>query len=205
MLAARRELTFRGMATRSYIEKIVLKGLARKMCGGIPLVEFSPGINVLAGPNGSGKSTVLRVLRDRAWATREECEIWREGEENLEFVAFDSEQDNARFKPGRGPLQFISTAGSHGQVQLRTYGFLRDRISRGSLVMLDEPEAALDMAGIVNLVETIKARSDVQWILATHHPALWQIPGARIIELRPGHVQYTIAQWRALVGGNFAL
>ena len=37
------------------------------------------------------------------------------------------------------------------------------------------------------------------------HRVLWQIPGARVIELRPGHVQRTIAQWQSLVGGNFSL
>ena len=36
-------------------------------------------------------------------------------------------------------------------------------------------------------------------------PGEVQIPGARIIELRPGHVQRTIAQWQSLVGGNFSL
>ncbi len=193
------------MAKKSYIIKAVLAGNARAMCGGLPMVEFSPTLNILAGPNGSGKSTILRVLRDKDWAMREGCEVWREGDDNLDWVAFDSEQDNARMHPGRGPLQLVSTVGSHGQIQRRTYGFLKERLTRGMLVMFDEPEAALDMAGMVDLVTLIKSRDDVQWILATHHPALWQIPGARIIELRPGHVQRTIAQWRALVGGNFSL
>ena len=189
------------MGGRSYISKVVLAGNARAMCGGIPQVEFGPGVNVLAGPNGSGKSTVLRVLRDRDWGSKEGCEVWREGDDNLDWVAFDSEQDNARFKAGRGPLQFINTNASHGQVQRRTYGFLKERIQPGSLVMLDEPEAALDMGGIAELVAVIKARTDCQWVLATHHLAIWQMPGARIIELRQGHVAKTIAHWRTLVGG----
>lgn len=193
------------MGQRSYVGKIVLSGNARVMCGGIPQVEFGPGINVLAGPNGSGKSTVLRVLRDRDWGMKEGCEVWREGDDNLDWVAFDSEQDNARFKSGRGPLQFINTNASHGQVQRRTYAFLRDRIQPGMLLMFDEPESALDMDGMADFVQTIKSRADCQWILATHHPALWQLPGARIIELRQGHVARTVAKWRALVGGSFAL
>ena len=187
-------------ATRSYIGRVVLRGLPKQMCGGLTEVTFTPHVNILAGPNGSGKSTILRVMRDRDWAQENECQSWREGEANLEWVAFDGEQDNPRFKPGRGPLQFISHVGSHGEVQKRVYAFLYERIEPGMLVMLDEPEAALDMAGISQLIAYIAQRGDVQWVIASHHPAIWKIPGARLIELRPGHVKQMIAVWQGLVG-----
>lgn len=186
---------------RSWVEKVVLNGEARAMCGGLRQIEFSPGVNILAGPNGCGKSTILRVLRDRDWAGDQGCEVWREGDRNLEWVAFDGEQDNPRAKAGRGPLQFISHVGSHGEVQKRVYKFLNDRMKPGMAMLLDEPEVALDLDGLGGLLNFIKGRANTnQFLIASHHPLLWGIPGARIVELRPGYVQHSLARWRQLVG-----
>ena len=171
------------------------------MVGGIPLIRFGPGVNVLAGPNGSGKSTILRVLRDRDWAQSQECEVHREGDRNLEWVAFDGEQDNPRFKKDRGPLQFVDSVGSHGQVQRRVFRFLEERLAPGNLVLMDEPEAALDIDGAFSLRRMVETRSDVQWIIASHHPAIWRMPSAQIIELHPGHVGRTMELWRSAVCG----
>lgn len=186
---------------RSHVAEVVLKGDALHMAGGVPVVRFGPDVNVLAGPNGSGKSTILRVLRDRDWAQGQGCEVHRHGARNLEFVAFDGEQDNPRFKKDRGPLQFVDAVGSHGQVQRRVFKFIQERLATGTLVIMDEPEAALDIDGAWTLRKAIETRTDVQWIIASHHPVIWTMPSAQIIELHPGHVGRTLELWRRVVCG----
>ncbi len=154
----------------------------------------------MVGPNGSGKSTILRVLRDRDWAAMMDCEIWKELDGNVDWVAFDGEQDNPRFRKGGGPLQFVSTVGSHGEVQKRVLAFLNGRVYPGMAVLMDEPEAALDTDGVRLLFALVQQRQDLQWIIASHHPLVWKLPGARVIELTPGHVQETMAVWKQIAG-----
>ena len=169
------------------------------MSGGTPEVHFSPGVNLLVGPNGSGKSTIIRVIRDADWEERTGSEVHRDGDRGVEWVAFDGEQDNPRFKRGSGPLQFVDHVGSHGQVQRRVFQFLDERLKPGMLVLMDEPEAALDIDGVNFLRSIIAKRRDLQWIIATHHPMLWKIPSARLVELHPGHVQRVMTLWRQVI------
>lgn len=188
---------------RSYISRVVLAHDVQRMCGGISEIKLVPNINILAGPNGSGKSTILRVIRDKDWCSNMGCEVERVGERNLEFVAFDGELDNPRAMPGRGPLQFISHVGSHGEVQKRAYSFISERLQPGMLVLLDEPESALDIVGVKKLGALIISRTDLQWIVASHSPFIWglqQHAGARLVELRPGYVQAALAQYKAMMG-----
>lgn len=173
------------------------------MCGGLQEVNFGPYLNLLAGPNGSGKSTILRVVRDETFGDNNGCQVHRTGERNLEWVAFDSEQDNTRARGGMGPLQFVNAAGSHGEVQKRTYHYISERLQPGMLMLLDEPEAAMDLDGVNRLSGIITARKDVQWVVATHSPFLWgmaRLPGAKLIELRPGYVQAAMARYRGMLG-----
>lgn len=186
---------------RGWTTKIVLGGVVKELCGGLREVNFGPNVNVLAGPNGSGKSTILRALRDRNWANEQGCEIWVEGEGNVDWVAFDAEQDNPRARGGTGPLQFLDHIGSHGQVQQRVWKFMDERVKPGMLVMLDEPEAAMDVDGVRRFFALVERRKDIQWIMASHHPLLWRLPNARIIELRSGHIARTMAVWREVLGG----
>jgi len=189
-------------AVRPHVTNVKLAGDAKRMAGGLPMVQFSPGVNILAGPNGSGKSTIIRVIRDADWEEKTGSETNRAGNRNVEWIAFDGEQDNPRFKVGHGPLQFVDTVGSHGQVQRRVFKFLNDRISSGMLVIMDEPEAALDLDGVYYLRKIVEERTDLQWIIASHHPVLWKIGGARIVEIHPGHVDRTMTLWRRAVCGS---
>lgn len=190
---------------RGWIDHLVLKGPISRAVSNRTQLAFSPGINVLVGPNGSGKSTVLRIIRDRDWAKRHGCQIWREGpgdrNGNVPWVAFDGEQDNPRAKHGMGPYQFVNVDGSHGQVQRRVYAFLTSRIERGCVVLLDEPEVGLDMDGVDAMIRLITSRTDCQWIIASHDFQVWAIPGGQVVELVPGYRAAAIARARARMGG----
>ena len=185
---------------RTWVSKVVLGGLPRQMCGGLKEVTFGADVNLLVGPNGSGKSTILRVLRDKDWRDDQACDVWVEGDKNLNWVAFDAEQDNPRAKGGTGPLQFMSAVGSHGEVQRKVFEFIDARIRPGMQVMLDEPDVAMDIDAVRRFFGLVQKRSGIQWVIATHHPLLWRLPGARVIELRPGHIQRTVALWRESIG-----
>lgn len=188
---------------RSFLSKVILAGDAAQMCGGLREVNFGPYLNILAGPNGSGKSTILRVVRDDTFGDNNGCQVHRTGEANLEWVAFDGEMDNPRAKHGQGPLQFVNSAGSHGEVQKRTYAYIGDRLRPGMLMLLDEPEAAMDLDGVNRLSALITKRRDVQWVVATHSPFLWgmaRLEGARLIELKGGYVQAAMSRYRSMMG-----
>jgi len=194
--------------SRGYLSRVVLNGLPKQMCHGITQIDFGPGINVLAGPNGSGKSTILRVVRDRDWRDENGCEVWKEGvngSTNVEWVAFDAEQDNPRYKAGRGPFQFTNTIGSHGEANRKVYKFLTDRIEPGMCVLLDEPEAALDTGGVRYMLQLILGRQDVQWIMASHHTLVWQVAmrqqGARVVNLVPDYIEQMLQAERQMLSG----
>ena len=76
------------------------------------------------------------------------------------------------------------TERSHGEGFLDFFG---QRLVRGGLYLLDEPEAALTYFNQLVLLNMIRdaAAGDCQFILSTHSPVLCACPGAEIYELSP--------------------
>ncbi len=71
---------------------------------------------------------------------------------------------------------------SHGQSFL---ALAANRFGADGLYVLDEPEAALSVAGALALVAIVTraAGAGAQFVIATHSPVLLACPGARIYEL----------------------
>jgi predicted ATPase len=152
--------------------------------GGKRTFRFERGVNVVIGPNGSGKSTLLRALH--------ECgECRRERDDGAEIHYFNSESMNPhnRSEPDRSPLgMLLRTRGmfsSHGQIMKAAMVSLPVR--EGGVLLIDEPEAGQDLAGVRRLVAGFEmlAKRNVQVIVATHHPLFFN--GGTLIELDPGY------------------
>jgi predicted ATPase len=71
---------------------------------------------------------------------------------------------------------------SHGQSFL---ALASNRFAGESLYLLDEPEAALSVSGVLALLAIVvrAARAGSQFVIATHSPVLLACPDARIYEL----------------------
>ena len=165
-------------------------------------VAVGPGLTLLRGPNGSGKTTLLRALAGLVPLARGERRVSGDAlyighrpmllrgltaRENLVFFA--------RFRGGdtRGidgalrawgvgedmdrPVERLSAG------ERRRAALARVETERVALLLMDEPFADLDDAGVSRLRQTIaRARDDGRTIVvATHaHPELDELARARI-------------------------
>jgi predicted ATPase len=159
-----------------------------------PMVRLTR-ITVFVGPNGSGKSTFLDAFRtlvlsrNVSW-TAQTAPVIPAGECRAVLFA-SSELDNPRLfakRNGDGSqvhqqdlegsdvvVMLRSREVSHGQSnysQMQTF-FKGDDYD---VIVLDEPENALDLDGILWLYQAVKTTSK-QIILATHNPLLLQLSG----------------------------
>lgn len=158
----------------------------------IPLTR----ITLLAGPNGSGKSTALDALRElvfghgHTWQGRD-IPVHVEGTCQALFF-LSSELDNPRLLSLRGPdgrpkhTQLFSPPEaircmdaremSHGQSNYRELegAFTDDRFD---VIVMDEPENALDLDGLGWLACQIRSTKK-QVIVATHNPILLTLMSA---------------------------
>jgi predicted ATPase len=155
-------------------------------------VKFLPGVNVLVGPNGSGKSTVLAAVRRKIEHTRDKLEEIEIKSAPGPCRVLDFEKDNPRtksyFEGGGGiGFQVSSMFSSHGEVTKAILKELDSPTFTGACVLLDEPEAALDMEGIQLLVRMVLACPAHQLIVATHCPVLILHPQVHVVELRRGY------------------
>lgn len=143
----------------------------------IPLTR----VTMLAGPNGSGKSTVLDALQElilnpsrKEW-TRETAPILVQGDCKAVYC-LNFEKDNPRttdpryLKSGAYGAALISRFRSHGQ---SNYQLLCDSFDSDlfDVMVLDEPECALDLDGLIMLRERLISTKK-QIIMATHSPML---------------------------------
>lgn len=143
----------------------------------IPLTR----VTMLAGPNGAGKSTVLDALQElilnpsrKQW-TRESAPILVEGDCKAVYC-LNFEKDNPRtvdpqYLPGASyGAALLSRFKSHGQsnYKLLCESFDSDLFD---VMVLDEPECALDLDGLITLRQRLMSTSK-QIILATHSPML---------------------------------
>jgi predicted ATPase len=148
-------------------------------------VEFKPGVNIIIGPNGSGKSTILEILSKH----HSSANITTSGP--IDFMSFDFEKDNIRTKSYIGDnamAQLAAKFKSHGQVTRSLLKVLVDDESTGKVMILDEPEQALDIDGIILLNKYLKKTKASQIILSTHNFYLiLNNPKFNIIELESGY------------------
>ncbi len=147
-------------------------------------IHFFPGVNVLVGPNGSGKTTVLQAIH-----TCERCRKTTDAEGAIHY--FNSETMNPHTV--KGPVgnmlqMLLRTRGifsSHGEIMKAALVSLPVR--KGDIVLIDEPEAGQDVAGIQRICKGFErlAANNVQVIAASHHPLFLQV--GRAVELRDGY------------------
>lgn len=79
-------------------------------------------------------------------------------------------------------------ARSHGEAFIDLF---RSRFAPQSLILLDEPEAALSPQNQLGLVAMLMAMADqdVQFVIATHSPLILAVPGARILSFDGGVIR----------------
>ncbi|HEY8785063.1 MAG TPA: ATP-binding cassette domain-containing protein [Candidatus Limnocylindria bacterium] len=165
-------------------------------------LELGPGLTLVRGPNGSGKTTLLRALAGLIPLARGDRKVSGDvlyighrpmllrgltARENLEFfVRFRGGDtrgiDGALRAWGVGedmdrPVERLSAG------ERRRAALARVETERVPLLLLDEPFADLDDAGMNRLRETIgRARYDGRsLVIATHgHPELDELAKAQV-------------------------
>lgn len=145
-------------------------------------------VTILCGPNGSGKSTFLDALHalingrptnGKQW-TAETAPLLVEGDAQA-VMTFSFERDNPRMlnghnlEAGQVVMRMLSNERSHGQ---SNFGQLEAAFEHPvvDVLVLDEPESALDLDGLLWLREKILA-TDKQVIIATHSIAILSLVG----------------------------
>jgi predicted ATPase len=175
-------------------------------------LELTTPVTLLAGDNGSGKSTIVEAVAEAMGFAAEGGELERSGElpaapravldGTLEpklsstkprtgyFLRAESFFNIAQFVDGGST--FAPDVSLYGGVPLheQSHGesFLAlaaNRFAGEGLYVLDEPEAALSVAGALALVSVVARASaaGAQFVIATHSPILLACPRARIYEL----------------------
>lgn len=169
-------------------------------------------VTFLAGDNGTGKSTLVEAIAEAMGFAAEGGELERSGElparprpvlgGGLVPVVTNRKPRGGYFLRAESffnVAQFIGSGSEHapdlslyGDVPLheQSHGqsFLAlaaNRFGGDGLFVLDEPEAALSLSGVLALLAIIvrAARAGSQFVVATHSPVLLALPGARIYEL----------------------
>lgn len=150
--------------------------------------EFHPGINILAGSNGSGKSTLLRAIMSTTHST-----ALRSPSANLEISdprfplplfhhSADEVVKTEDTNKGSNLLSLQANAESHGQT-LSKYLLGLENLVNPSIVLLDEPETALDLDHLLGFTDIVQEKLELgmQFVIATHHPVLWMMEGSHFI------------------------
>lgn len=169
-------------------------------------LRFSRDVTFLTGENGTGKSTLLEAIavaagfnaeggsRNFTFSTREthsglhrHLTLSREAypkdgfflrAESLYNLATNIDEIGEEQNYGGVSLH----SRSHGESVL---ALVENRFRGRGLYLLDEPEAALSPARLLDLLAEIHelVRWDSQFIIATHSPMLMAYPGAEVYEL----------------------
>ena len=176
-------------------------------------------VSLLCGPNGSGKSTVLDALNDlitgkppfpdHDWTTSN-VPIVPVGAAKAIFC-FSFERDNPRTvdlrwaHSGAAPAAVVSRCRSHGQ---SNYALLSAAFDNEAfdVMVLDEPEAALDLDGLLQLRELLMS-TDKQVLLATHSPLLLSLKGEQEVSIlefgpQPGYAERVLQAYVGVLRGE---
>ena len=130
-----------------------------------------------------------RLVRDRADYEARLVEIDREFEGRSDYATGLAKGPTASVladmerRYGKEP-----DARSHGEAFLQLF---QGRFVPGSLVLLDEPEAALSPQNQLGLVAMLMAmvRQNAQFVIATHSPIVLAVPDARIYSFDGGEIR----------------
>lgn len=170
-------------------------------------LDFDPKVTFLIGENGAGKSTLIEAIAVAFGLNAEG------GTQNFNFQTKSSHSDLAKqltlikdFKRPRESFflraetfyNFASAVDtyeastsygdkslhqqSHGESFLSLFGY---RLGGDSLIIMDEPEAALSITKQMRFIAHLKGLNDEgsQLIIATHSPVILSYPGAKIYEV----------------------
>lgn len=159
----------------------------------------TPGLNLLVGPNGSGKSTVIKAIHN--YNGRHKVPGVTVTASPCQTLFFDMELNNPRTQSHFGSnvgFQVNALFMSHGQSTKEIVRMLA-QVKPGQVVLLDEPETAMDVDALVAMRETlVKAAGVAQLLVATHTPVLLTAPGANHLVLGdPDYVDRALQAYRA--------
>jgi predicted ATPase len=175
-------------------------------------LDLDRPITLLSGENGAGKSTVIEAIAAAMGFAPEGGELTRLGElpavpRRLFRGALEPVLSSTRPREGYylraesffkiaefidGADRFAPDLSLYGDVPLheQSHGesFLalaEGRFGGQSLCLLDEPEAALSVSGVLALLAIVvrAARAGAQFVIATHSPIVLACPDARVYEL----------------------
>lgn len=161
-----------------------------KRCGRAEFA-FEPGINLLVGPNGSGKSSLLKAVMQstsgRVATHHAQVEITDPRfPMPLLYHSSDEVVKSEDINKGSNLLSLQARTESHGQT-LSKYLHNLSNLVDPSIVLIDEPETALDLDNLLTFRDTIQDKVDegMQFVIATHHPVLWMIEDSKVINFGP--------------------
>ena len=169
------------------IKFVLFKENANNIASG-SMFDFKPGVNLLVGDQGCGKSTLLSQIeyfreansKKKKFASSGKCKIdlLFEGEAK-KFGYFDFEKHNPRTQPGLDMgygydtnFQVSSMFSSHGET---VRALLYPKGTGPFILILDEPDMALSLRSIHQLVDWLKKvekDGTGQVIMSAHNPYL---------------------------------
>jgi len=175
-------------------------------------IYFKRGVNILCGPNGSGKSTTLNAVFPRSKKSKNSLAYdmdpsqWGFDPKRIKIAGtpgcmvrrFDFEKNNPRtsghnafYSGNMGLWAFGRSAEmlSHGEAQKKLMAMLlnTEKDAQHCVMLLDEPEQALDFDGLALLKKSLAQVKSVQFIIATHSPSFILDPSYNVIELVEGY------------------
>jgi predicted ATPase len=174
--------------------------------GALTTLELHPHVTLLAGENGSGKSTLVEAIavaagfnpeggsRNMRYVTRpsdselhERLHLVRDARPVRDgwFLRAESFYNLATHIEELG-VSGYGDAGLHEQSHGESFlSLVLERFGDRGLYILDEPEAALSVRGVLALIRRMHdlVEGGSQFLVSTHSPILLGFPGARIFVL----------------------
>jgi len=144
-------------------------------------LEFKAGVNIVCGSNGSGKSTLLNAIMSGI-AGSADVRLIRDP--SVPVTRYSGEEATVKLSAQPDDDGDITNRHqSHGQ-GLRQYLKVLANIEGEHVVILDEPETALDFMAVHDLCAAIaKKGDDIQFIISTHHPLFYTMKAANFVNL----------------------
>lgn len=167
------------------LKKITVKNpsLTKRISSEQKSFAFKPGINLLVGRNGSGKSTIFDlIISGNEGVEKGDFTAEFDGIFNIRAIRLEdhSRKNDSRVKDS---YYIYSHFLSHGEANWPLIQALED-FPDNTLLLLDEPEQALDFHRIMELRQLLTRHTGrLQFIIATHHPCLISMPEANCVSV----------------------